>query len=49
MAKKTKAQLRRLMKDIRSKSHLLFLHDVLTLNQMEQIRKINVSVLNKLK
>ena len=49
MAKRTKAQLKRLMKDIRSKSHMLFLHDLLTLNQMEQIRKINVSVLNKLK
>ena len=49
MAKRTKAQLKRLVKDIRSKSHMLCLHDVLTMNQMEQIRKIHVSVLNKLK
>jgi hypothetical protein len=49
VAKRTKTQLKRLMTDIRSKAHMLFLHDLLTLQQMEQIRKINVSVHNKLK
>jgi len=49
MAKRTKAQCRRLMKEIRSKSHLLFLHDLLTVQQMDAIRKIHVSVDKKLK